>query len=64
MEKRGVRDQFVIATKYTTAFRATFGGEEIIANTGGNGTKSLHLSLQNSLKNLKTSYIDLVKPPL
>jgi len=50
----------VIATKYTTAFRATFGDKEIIANTQGNGAKSLHLSLQKSLENLQTSYIDLV----
>ena len=48
MKKRGVRDQMVIATKYTTAFRATFGDKEIIANTQGNGAKSLHLSLQKS----------------
>lgn len=62
MKKRGVRDQMVIATKYTTAYRATFGDKEIIANTGGNGTKSLHTSLQWSLDNLQTSYIDLVCP--
>lgn len=62
MKKRGVRDQMVIATKYTTPYRATFGDKEIIANTGGNGTKSLHTSLQWSLDNLQTSYIDLVFP--
>ena len=28
MKKRGVRDQMVIATKFTTAFRATFGDKE------------------------------------
>lgn len=26
----------------------------------GNGTKSLHLSLESSLKNLRTSYIDIL----
>jgi hypothetical protein len=60
MKKRGVRDQMVLATKYTTAYRATFGDKEIIANTGGNGAKSLHLSVQKSLETLQTSYIDLV----
>ncbi|KAH8805048.1 NADP-dependent oxidoreductase domain-containing protein [Xylogone sp. PMI_703] len=60
MKKRGVRDQMVIATKYTTPYRATYGGSEIIVNTGGNGAKSLHLSLENSLKNLQTTYIDLL----
>jgi aryl-alcohol dehydrogenase-like predicted oxidoreductase len=60
MKNRGVRDQMVVATKYTTPYRATFGDKEIISNTGGNGTKSLHNSLQWSLDNLQTSCIDLV----
>ncbi|PVH79115.1 norsolorinic acid reductase [Cadophora sp. DSE1049] len=60
MAKRGVRDQMVIATKYTTCARVGFGDQEIIANTSGNGAKSLHLSLETSLKNLQTSYIDLL----
>ena len=60
MKKRGVRDQMVISTKYTTAYRGSFGDKEIITNTGGNGAKSLHLSLQKSLENLQTTYIDLV----
>lgn len=60
MAKRGVRDQMVIATKYTTASRVGFGDKEIIVNTSGNGAKSLHNSVETSLKNLQTSYIDLV----
>jgi len=60
MEKRKNRDQMIIATKFTTAFRAGKGDEEIIINTTGNGTKSLHLSLNASLKKLKTDYIDLL----
>lgn len=60
MEKKGNRDQMVIATKYTTAFRTGHGDKEIIANTTGNGTKSLHVSVEQSLKKLKTTYIDLV----
>lgn len=60
MEKRGNRDQMVIATKFTTCYRKPHAGKEIIINTTGNGTKSLHLSLEASLKKLKTSYIDLL----
>jgi len=47
------RDQFVIATKYTNNFRQ---GDP---NAGGNGRKSLLFSLENSLKNLQTHYVDL-----
>ena len=50
----------VIATKFTTCFRAGRGDKEILINTTGNGTKSLHLSLEASLKKLQTTYIDLV----
>jgi len=60
MAKRGVRDQMVIATKFTTCFRAGYGDKEILVNTTGNGTKSLHLSLEASLKKLQTNYIDLL----
>ncbi|CAK7200259.1 hypothetical protein SEUCBS139899_002950 [Sporothrix eucalyptigena] len=59
MEKRGVRDQMVIATKYTTNFRSGRTGE-IMANTTGNSTKSLHVSVNASLKKLRTDYIDLL----
>jgi aryl-alcohol dehydrogenase-like predicted oxidoreductase len=59
MEKRKNRDQMVIATKFTTSYRAGH-DDEIIINSTGNGTKSLHLSLNASLKKLKTDYIDLL----
>ncbi|CAG9992136.1 unnamed protein product [Clonostachys byssicola] len=60
MKKRGVRDQMVITTKYTTNFHAGKGDEMILPNFQGNGTKSLHLSVKNSLENLQTDYIDLL----
>jgi aryl-alcohol dehydrogenase-like predicted oxidoreductase len=60
MKKRGNRDQMVIATKFTTCFRAGHGDKEILINTTGNGAKSLHISLEASLKKLQTSYIDLL----
>lgn len=51
----------VIATKYTTNFRAGHGETEIMANFGGNGTKSMRVSVEASLKKLQTDYIDLVR---
>ncbi|KAF9064584.1 NADP-dependent oxidoreductase domain-containing protein [Rhodocollybia butyracea] len=59
MEKRGIRDQLVVATKYTTNFKR--GDSSIVqkANYTGNNVKSMHLSVEASLKKLRTSYIDL-----
>ncbi|KAI1820824.1 aldo/keto reductase [Xylaria intraflava] len=59
MKKRGNRDQMVIATKFTTNF---YQGrpDEVMINFQGNGTKSMHLSVENSLKRLQTNYIDLL----
>lgn len=48
----------VIATKYSTSYKTDC--EEIIINSQGNGTKSLHVSVNESLKKLQTDYIDLV----
>ncbi|KAI0394392.1 aldo/keto reductase [Xylariaceae sp. FL0594] len=61
MKVRGVRDQMVIATKYTTNFEARpYDTGKTLINFNGNSTKSLHLSVQSSLKNLQTDYIDLL----
>ncbi|KAK3390986.1 norsolorinic acid reductase [Podospora didyma] len=60
MKKRGNRDQMVIATKFTINFRTAHAGKEIMANYGGNSTKSLHVSVEASLRKLQTSYIDLL----
>ncbi|KAH8989433.1 NADP-dependent oxidoreductase domain-containing protein [Lactarius akahatsu] len=60
-EKRGIRDQLVIATKYTTNYKR--GQESNISrmvNYSGNNTKSLHVSVEASLKKLRTTYIDLL----
>ncbi|KAF9465833.1 NADP-dependent oxidoreductase domain-containing protein [Collybia nuda] len=59
-EKRGIRDQLFIATKYTTMFKR---GNDAVAQKVlyvGNGNKSLHMSVEASLKKLRTSYIDLL----
>ncbi|KAI0073903.1 Aldo/keto reductase [Panus rudis PR-1116 ss-1] len=60
MEKRGNRDQLVIATKYTTDYKN--GDNSIPQKThyAGNNIKSLHLSIKASLKKLRTSYIDIL----
>lgn len=60
MKKRGNRDEMVIATKYTTNFQAGPKARNIMANFSGTGSKSLHVSLEASLKKLQTDYIDLV----
>lgn len=60
MKRRGVRDQMVIATKYTTNFHAGPGHPPIMANSSGNGTKSLVTSVNASLQKLQTNYIDLL----
>lgn len=59
-EKRGIRDQLVIATKYTTNYKR--GKDEITnkVNYSGNHAKSLHVSVEASLKKLRTSYIDIL----
>ncbi|KAH7325593.1 NADP-dependent oxidoreductase domain-containing protein [Stachybotrys elegans] len=60
MKKRGVRDEMVIATKFTINFHAGLGHQEIIANFQGNGPKSLRLAVNGSLAKLQTDYIDIL----
>ena len=56
-----LRDEMVVATKYTTCFTAHAGYENRIhSNAAGNGTKSLHVSVRASLKKLQTDYIDIL----
>jgi aryl-alcohol dehydrogenase-like predicted oxidoreductase len=61
MEKRGVRDEIVLATKYTYSYNMHMKDELIQANYIGNHAKSLKLSVEKSLQNLKTDYVDLVR---
>lgn len=66
MEERGIRDQILIATKFTTPYRdydlgpKVEGGVRQTANYAGNHKKSLHMSLRDSLKKLRTDYIDIL----
>ncbi|KAK0439109.1 Aldo/keto reductase [Armillaria borealis] len=59
-ETRGIRDQLVIATKYTANYQR---GNDSIGqkvNYVGNSTKSMHVSVEASLNKLRTSYIDIL----
>ncbi|KAL9610729.1 MAG: hypothetical protein Q9167_004592 [Letrouitia subvulpina] len=59
--KPGLRDQMVVATKYGFGYETYKGFDGIIhANQTGNGTKSLNLSLDASLRKLQTHYIDIM----
>jgi len=62
MAERGVRDEMVLATKYTTGFLgwSSRAKEMNTANFSGNGSKSLKLSVESSLRRLRTSYIDVL----
>ncbi|TFK39063.1 NADP-dependent oxidoreductase domain-containing protein [Crucibulum laeve] len=59
-EKRGIRSQLFIATKYTTNFKQRDPNVKQKVLFVGNNTKSLHMSVETSLQNLRTSYIDLL----
>lgn len=57
-----MRDQIVLATKYSSAHRL-YNQSKIQANFVGNNTKSLRVSEEASLRKLRTDYIDLVGLP-
>ncbi|KAH8112134.1 aryl-alcohol dehydrogenase [NADP+] [Phellopilus nigrolimitatus] len=59
-EKRSIRDQLVIATKYTTNYKRGSTNINIQANYTGNNAKSLKISVDASLKKLRTDYIDIL----
>jgi len=62
MKARNVRDQIVLATKFTTCFPDPTSKDvpRQKINYAGNSTKSLHVSLEASLKKLQTDYIDVL----
>ncbi|KAH9927992.1 Aldo/keto reductase [Epithele typhae] len=59
MEQRGIRDQMVVATKYTTNFKRSDKTILQKAQYVGNNLKSMTISLEASLKKLRTHYIDI-----
>ncbi|EWZ43388.1 sterigmatocystin biosynthesis dehydrogenase stcV [Fusarium oxysporum Fo47] len=54
------RDDLVIATKYSAPYKPIDGTSSITTNRGGNGIKSMRLSLEASLRKLQTSYVDIL----
>ncbi|KAJ7740600.1 NADP-dependent oxidoreductase domain-containing protein [Mycena metata] len=59
-EQRNIRDQLVIATKYTTNFKVRNDSIAQKVNYVGNNIKSMHISVEASLKKLRTTYIDIL----
>ncbi|VDB94288.1 unnamed protein product [Peniophora sp. CBMAI 1063] len=60
MESRGIRNEMVIATKYTNPYKRSDDSVGIKVNYGGSNVKSLHISVEESLNKLRTSYIDIL----
>ncbi len=54
------RDHFVVATKYTLTEARRAGDTRIRPNGSGNQRKSMMMSVERSLKRLKTDFIDLL----
>jgi hypothetical protein len=55
MADRGCRDEMVVATKFTANYRAFEHKDEnstvkVVSNFGGNGSKSLKLSLEGFIE--------------
>ncbi|KZP16089.1 arylalcohol dehydrogenase [Athelia psychrophila] len=59
-EARGIRDQLVIATKYTSNFKKGNSDVKLHINYTGNSVKSMNVSVNASLKKLRTTYIDIL----
>ncbi|KAJ7690343.1 NADP-dependent oxidoreductase domain-containing protein [Mycena rosella] len=59
-EKRNIRDQLVIASKYTYNFKARNPDIAQQVSYVGNNLKSMHISVEASLKKLRTTYIDIL----
>lgn len=60
MAARGNRDEMFVATKYTTSYRDwEVGKGKRSANFSGNSKKAMVVSVNDSLRKLQTSYIDL-----
>jgi aryl-alcohol dehydrogenase-like predicted oxidoreductase len=59
MAARKNRDEMVIATKYSSSYKR-HEKDKIQSNYGGNSAKSMKVSVDQSLKKLQTTYIDLL----
>ncbi|KAL4266186.1 NADP-dependent oxidoreductase domain superfamily protein [Pleurotus pulmonarius] len=59
VEQRGIRNQLVISTKYTAFYKRADPNVTIGVNYLGNNVKSMSVSLDDSLKKLRTTYVDI-----
>ncbi|CAI5020421.1 AVN_HP_G0099620.mRNA.1.CDS.1 [Saccharomyces cerevisiae] len=60
MKSRKLRDQIVIATKFTGDYKKYEVGGGKSANYCGNHKRSLHVSVRDSLRKLQTDWIDIL----
>ncbi|ORY34299.1 norsolorinic acid reductase [Naematelia encephala] len=61
LTERGVRDDLVIATKYTANYMGDYKETRPLqVNRAGNSYKSMFNSIEASLKKLQTSYVDVL----
>jgi aryl-alcohol dehydrogenase-like predicted oxidoreductase len=60
MSSRKNRAEIVLATKFTTCYPDPRNSPRQRINFAGNSAKSLHVSVEDSLKKLQTAYIDLL----
>ncbi|KAK0203288.1 NADP-dependent oxidoreductase domain-containing protein [Desarmillaria ectypa] len=60
MQSRGIRDQIVLATKYTANYKHRKPSIKHQVNYAGNHAKSLNVSVTESLRKLRTNYIDIL----
>ncbi|THU97161.1 Aldo/keto reductase [Dendrothele bispora CBS 962.96] len=59
LETRGVRDQITVATKFTGVYKQADPSVKQKIAYFGNNFKNMTVSLENSLKKLRTSYVDI-----
>ncbi|SPO21990.1 probable AAD14 - Putative aryl-alcohol reductase [Ustilago trichophora] len=60
MEARKIRDEIVLATKATSPYKTRELGTHVTTNFVGNSAKSIWVSTNDSLKKLRTDYIDIM----
>jgi aryl-alcohol dehydrogenase-like predicted oxidoreductase len=60
MAERGIRDQLVIATKFTSDYQSWKLGKGNAPNGTGNHKRSMYMSVRDSLKKLQTEWIDIL----
>ncbi|CAL1709973.1 unnamed protein product [Somion occarium] len=60
MEARGIRDQMIVATKFSADWKRGDNSTGQKTHYVGNSVKSLYISVEASLKKLRTNYIDIL----